>query len=413
MKTKLGKWGYYKYLRRGEVTSLLHQVYSAQSTGEKPLLMLRQRPVHLERVEKHRKRAKLPAPHGSQSTVALGNMARAEDHRGIPSTLIPNHLKATENLLHNVDILIKTSFETQRWKFFTNERLILSSPNEDREKSNLHEFLADIDNAKALATSGHIDDAGLSWQRAFGRVNRLVKAQYHDIIPNLLQKINDLSNGGYQEIADMLRKHIADMARTIPNSRNSTALVKFAALELCQFSEIEEHVMTHFSRLFHFYLGATCYSSFVMTMNAARRQLERKQWQSCESVLPDLELLDATFGASNRRSMDVLSLRLEVQYRRVQYFAVKADAGTLIFRANMIENDDWLAYYYLTRGYYFLGSAQFHLGEKESAEESFTCALEADRKLCLINDYSIFNTEKALMRGYLADMYAELDTAEA
>jgi hypothetical protein len=277
-------------------------------------------------------------------------------------------------------------------------------------KSNLQEFIADIDNAKTLATSGRVIDAGLSWRRAFGRVNELVKAQYHDIIPNLVQKINDLNSGGYHEVAGMLKKHIADMARTTPSSQNSRALVSFDALELNVFSGIEENIMTQFSHLFYFYLGATCYSSFVMTMNAARRQLAQKQWQSCESVLPDLELLDASFGASNRRSMDVISLRLEVEYRRVQYAAVKVDAGMLIRRANMIENDDWLAYYYLTRGYYFLGSAQFHLGEKQDAEDSFACALVADNLLCLIKDFSIFNAEKMIMQRYLEDIHSKSDT---
>jgi hypothetical protein len=134
MKTRLDKWGYYKNLKRGDVASLLPQVYSAQSTGEVPILMLRQRPVDLERVEKHRKRAKLQPPQGLQSTVAVGHLARAENHRALPPTLIPQHLKITEKLFHNIDILIKSSFETQRWRFYTNERLILSSPNEDVEK---------------------------------------------------------------------------------------------------------------------------------------------------------------------------------------------------------------------------------------------------------------------------------------
>tara|TARA_R110002003_G_scaffold214_33_gene16306 strand:- start:1874 stop:3109 length:1236 start_codon:yes stop_codon:yes gene_type:complete len=411
MKTRLNKWGYYKNLKRGEVASLLHQVYSAQSIGERPLLVLRQRPVDLERVEKHRKRAKLQTPQGLQSTVALGHLARAEHHQVIPSSFTPKHLKATEKLFHNVDSLIKSSFETRCWRFHTNEQLILSSPNEDVEKINLQEFVADIDSAKALARSGRVVDAGLSWRRAFGCVNGLVKAQYHDIIPNLVQKINDLNNDGYHEIAGMLKKHIADMARTTPSAQTSSALVSFDALELTLFNEIEENIMTQFNHLFHFYLGATCYSSFVMKMNAARRQLAQKQWQSCESVLPDLELLDASFGASNRRSMDVVSLRLEVGYRRVQYAAVQVDAGMLIHRAAMIENDDWLAYYYLTRGYYFLGSAQFHLGEKQEAEETFACALAADHKLCLIKDFSIFNAEKVMMRRYLEDIHSKCETA--
>ena len=162
--------------------------------------------------------------------------------------------------------------------------------------------------------------------------------------------------------------------------------------------------MDHFNKLFHFYLGPTCYNSFVMMMDAARRQLFKHPWATFEDNLPALPGLDAVFGPSNRRSLDVISLRAEVLHRRGQYREVEAQGRLLIERAGGIENDEWQRFYNLTRGYYFVGSALYHLGEIVGAKESFALALWADRELCLIDDFSIFNAEKATIKRYMEDM---------
>lgn len=357
--------------------------------------MLRQRPVDYEKVEKHRKRAKLPKPEITQQ------IARAQSAPSIPSQYVPAHLKASESLFHSIEILIARSFETAHWKFYSNDRLIHSSPNEDAEKIELQEFIGDIDCADEAAKSNNFSAAGKFWQSAFDRVPTLVQAQYHDVIPNLLQKINDLQAAGYTEVADKLRSYVAGMARA---KTPDNPLVAFQELGLEQFRGIEQVVMSLFSRLFEFYLGAACYSSFVMLMDSARRRLVHNPWEQCDDVLPNLFQIDVVFGPADRRSMDIISLRIEVEYRRLRYGEVKRHAEMMIQRADMILDDDWLMYYYLTRSYYFLGCAQFHLGEKMEAQESFARSLLADYNLCLIKDFSIFNTEKIMMRKYLEEL---------
>jgi hypothetical protein len=104
--------------------------------------------------------------------------------------------------------------------------------------------------------------------------------------------------------------------------------------------------------------------------------------------------------------MDVISLQIEIEYKRCQYIAVKRDAGVLILRANMIDEDKWLMYYHLMRGHYF-AYTHFHLGEKLVAKWNFVCALVAYHHLCLIKEFSIFNAEEIIMGSFLKMIHGE------
>lgn len=370
--------------------------------------MLRQRPVNLEQIEKHRKRARIPSFGQTRTDVNLVNSARPALFQTWFPSLPLRETRVLEKLFHDAEMLIKSSFETHRWKFHTNELIIVSSSNQKVEKINLQEFVAECDSAIAAADVQQFVKAGLLWQHAFSRVKRLVEAEYHDVIPNVLQKINDLNNCGYRKVASLLKNHVADIARTTRTSTTfqTDVLVGLGTLDLDQFGGLEAGIMEQFNTLFHFYLGAVCYNSFVMTMNAARRRLLRDRWSACDDFIPGLCHLDIVFGPSNRRSMDVISLRAEIMYRRHQFMEVEAEARMLVQRADTIVYDEWQRCYYLTRGYYFLGCSQFHRDDIRAAEESFANTLLADQQLCLINDFSIFNAEKTAIKRYLEAMHS-------
>jgi len=76
----------------------------------------------------------------------------------------------------------------------------------------------------------------------------------------------------------------------------------------------------------------------------------------------------------------------------------------LVQRAEMIQNDDWQRFYHLTRGWYFLGCAQYALKKRHEALGSLRNALHNEQELCKVDDYHIFTAEKVAMWKYLADL---------
>ncbi|KAI3323512.1 hypothetical protein HD806DRAFT_496946 [Xylariaceae sp. AK1471] len=83
------------------------------------------------------------------------------------------------------------------------------------------------------------------------------------------------------------------------------------------------------------------------------------------------------------------------------------EATLLIERAEMIQNDAWLRFYNLTRGWYFLGSAQYVLKKRNVAIESLSNALRCNDELCKIEDFHIFDSETVTILRYLEGLKSD------
>ena len=282
----------------------------------------------------------------------------------------------SKRFFHDVVGLVQGSFESNTWRFNGNNAIIINTSKQVAERKFLHDFLAGIDIGCSVAQKGGTNLAFQHWNRAFNLVPFLITGRYHDHLPNILQKINDLNRNGYNEVARSLQNHIARMSQEYTRQGCKTARLykSFESLNLDQMEEIEERLMKAFRKLFEFYLGQTCYNSFVMMMNAAMRRLTRCSWISLDECLPKLEDLDKRFGPADPRTLEVIRSRLSLCFLRKEYRQMAEEAPILIDRAKKIHNDSWQQSYFLTKGYYRLGSAQHELGEYSNAKGNLSKA---------------------------------------
>jgi hypothetical protein len=93
--------------------------------------------------------------------------------------------------------------------------------------------------------------------------------------------------------------------------------------------EIEERIMKQFIKLFELYLGYLCYNSFVIMMDEARRRLLQYLWATFD-CLSDLSDLDSVFGSSDRRSLDVVSMRVQILSYRGMHVEAEVDVSMLV-----------------------------------------------------------------------------------
>lgn len=308
-----------------------------------------------------------------------------------------------EKLLFDVNNHIRVSFESGVWTFDGNERLIRSSPAQSSERNSLHAFLGGLDISCAAFAAGNFQLAGGYWRQGFREIETLVMGQYHDTIPNMIQKINDLNGQGQLEVAVLLKKQITRSSMTYqsPDRSRLSILEVLEKLDLEYMLEIEERVMQCYVELFDLYLGSQCYSSFVMLMNAARRKLTRNPSATFEECLPDLSVLDNSFGPSNQRSMDVVRLRVETLNLRGLHEQTEIEAYVLVERAAQIEDDQWKQLYYLTKGWFYVGSAQYLLGKPDIATENLSQSLRCEERFSRIDHSGLFNPERLIMLKYL------------
>ena len=164
--------------------------------------------------------------------------------------------------------------------------------------------------------------------------------------------------------------------------------------------EIEERIMKQFTKLFELYLGHLCYNSFVMIMDGARRRLLQCPWATFD-CLPEISYLDSYFGPTDRRSLDVIGMRVEILSHRGMHSEAEVEALALVQRAGMIQSDDWQRFYNLTRGWYFLGSAQYFLRKRDVAIQNLCNALHSDDELCKIDEFHIFEAERMIILKFL------------
>jgi hypothetical protein len=376
-------------------------------SGDGSALALRQRPVNLEKIEKHSRRA-FPRYLRPELLTKLAQDPRKEAlDQSLPQSLpVFQNWRLPEKVLHGVDALVKSSFESGRWCFNGNDLIINSSPSQVSEVQSLHDFLGDIDSGCNAADTQDFFSAGFYWKRAFVGLEALIQGQYYDIIPNLIQKINDLNRQGRSELADSLKKHAANCGKKFlaPNDSNLSIYNDLGSLEMALVVDIEERIMRRFSELFELYLGPLCYNSFVMMIDAARRRLLQYPWTTFEDCLPAIAYLDATFGPTDRRCLDVIGMRVEISSQRGKFEDTENEALLLVQRAEMIQNDDWRRFYHLTRGWYFRGCAQYALGKRDAATESLQGALRYEQELCKVDDFHIFNAERVIILKYLEDL---------
>jgi hypothetical protein len=200
LKTKLGQWGYTKNVKRCEVVQILRERARRQ-----PAIIVngyaftgRQRPVNLGKIERHRKRAGLPGQQQSLLDPVQSNTTDIIWQKLPPSfpTSQPPNLRIPEKLFHDINIFIKGSFETGLWSFKGNSFIIMSSTSQDSEIKVLHDFLGHFAVGSHVAGLQNFALAGICWKRAFVNIEALVVGKYHDIILNLIQKINDINRQG-------------------------------------------------------------------------------------------------------------------------------------------------------------------------------------------------------------------------
>lgn len=83
----------------------------------------------------------------------------------------------------------------------------------------LHDLLVNLDSGCASAQAEDFVVAGNHWKAAFIDLEILVKGQYHDIVPNLIQKITDVRRQGLPDLAEKLQQHIAKCSNVLLKPR--------------------------------------------------------------------------------------------------------------------------------------------------------------------------------------------------
>lgn len=387
MTAQLHSWGIQKNIKKEQALTILQEIERRKNEGKDTEYSIDCRPVDLRRVERHAQRARF-----SKNTLWASQAAASASTQVTCSTPPPTvsamllreeQWRIPEKLIFDVERLIISSFESGIWRSNGKDQIIRSSEDQSREKQLLHGFLGSLISGTEAANDTDMILAGAFWSDAFQKVDHLVQGQYHDIIPNLIQKINDLNAEERGDLASLLQKHIADCGQQFlaPSCSTQSFYVGLGQLDMVHMIELEERMMKGFNILFDKYLGQLNYNSFVMMMNHARRRIYRDPCVRLEDVLPPIDHLDRTFGMTDRRTLDVIAMRVEVSAHRNMLEQVQTEATIFIRRAEMIVDDDWVRFYNLTRGWNDLGCAQYVLRKKQDAMMSFDNALASDDAL--------------------------------
>lgn len=417
LKTKLGKWGYSKNLKRGDALQIIQTKARREAQGKQSAVFLRGRVVDIDKVARHAKRAGLlhpqqqqtALPDESRALVATRDVVCITPPPSLPGSLpVIQQWRVPEKILVDVDALIRGMFEARSWRPNGHDLLIRSSWSQTSESITLERFRANLNNGSDAARRSDFGVAFDYWKAAFIQVETLVKAEYHDVIPNLVQRINDLNAEGQGDVAARLKTHIAECCRTFAaltktNSSRLSILRGLGQLDMAHMVDVEEKILRCFKELFEdeCYLGPLYYNSFVMMINTARRRLQRSPWIGFDECLPDLSRLDALFGPWDRRTLDVASLRVEILILRGRLGEAEAEARAFVDRADAVQNDEWQRFYNLTRACFFLGSAQYALRKRGEAIESLSDAQRYEVELSKLNDFGIFTGEKVRIKIYL------------
>lgn len=85
------------------------------------------------------------------------------------------------------------------------------------------------------------------------------------------------------------------------------------------------------------------------------------------------------------------------------YQQTEAEAFLLVERAGSVENNQWSQLYFLTKGWYYAGSAQYFLGQ-DTARENLSHALDCEARFSRFDRTGLFNPEKLTVQKYLDDL---------
>lgn len=313
--------------------------------------------------------------------------------------------KVPEQILYNNVALITGSFESSRWTSAGKELIILSSPNQEIEKTALHQFLAQLEMAKTSASLGQVHKAGAHWRQSFEHADILATGQYHDTLPNILQKVNDLRIEGHGAVATKLVSYLAECSAAHSACGSIRAIYQALRLvHLDDMGDLEERVMQGYVDLFDKFLGLGHYNSFVMRMNLARRRLSRNPMARLEDHLPSLEFFDDLFGESDTRCLDIIRLRVETLFQRGNYIGTEKEANLLVARASLKVKDPWQQLYFLIKGYYHLGLAQYRLGKMDSANSIMYQGIQCIGEFSLLDEYGVFDSDHATLMSCLQEL---------
>jgi tetratricopeptide (TPR) repeat protein len=393
-----------------------------KAAGKDSEFYWQQRPINMDDIQRYSQRNKIKIIPRPQSSIPTSRQLTSNELvcRTPPPAerplQLPPQLRIPEKVFHDVDRLVRRSFESGAWRFAGNERIINSSPAMEEEQKHIMVYLSSVDLGCAAVGTGDFSSGVAQWQRAFLVVEDLIKGAYHDIIPNMLTKLTDLHNRGFSDVASMMMQHISQLCLAYQNSDHpiSQVFAKLNDISVEHLVEVEDKIRTLFHKIFEVYLGSNCYNTFVMDMDRAKRRLDSSELADLDKCLPSLSSLDEVFGSTNCRPLDVLRLRIEIMYQRRQYQALVEEALVLIDRADKKHDDPWQRHYFLIKAYYYSGSSHFHLGNYECAKVYLECALHLYEKFLEIDWSDQFDSEKAFMLEKLEFMKLALsgqDTA--
>lgn len=403
-KNRLKKWGYNRNTKRSVVLAV--ERHKNEAEGNKVPVYLNERPLDMKRIENFRKRERIQASSSRPAQAKpplpdlhVQGLVRKTQPNSAPSPTLasPLTLRTPEELISNMSNYIKGSFEVKNWRMNGMEQIIFSSKNQELDVDRLQSFLTALDTGCSNFATGDRYSGEVQWRKAFREIEPLVQGDYHDIIPNIVQKINDLNEGGHPQFAEVLKTHVAQLGSGFQQGHIKASIYgSLADVSLDQMRNLEEVIMRCCSDLFELYLGDRCYNSFVMKMDMARRRLSQGQWVDISDNLPALSILDHKFGLSDRRPLDVIRLRIETLYQRKQYMEARAHSSMLIQRAETIENDEWQRHYFLIKGLYYAGTSSCYITGNQLVAES-----NLSRCFGLIEDFyqldhtfAMFDTEK-------------------
>jgi hypothetical protein len=385
MNTQLGRWGYFKNIKRGQAFAIIRERNRRMTEGKDSDFTIQSRPVDLRKVERHCQRAGFSIKatqckwHESVSTEVTCRTPPPTTSIGF---MREEQWRVPEKLLFDVDHFIKGSFEAGLWTWSDQFTILHSSDDQGNEPMLLYSVKNDLISGWGAAEVKDFVLAGSFWANAFQNVDNLVRGQYPATIVDLVRVINDLNQRSGQKLARMLQQHIMACCQVFlkPGSATFSIYDGLERLEMTHMIDVEERIMKRFHELYEVYLGPAKYDSFIMAIEYARRRLH---WDECiqlEDVLPPVDVLDRTYGISDNRSLIVISIRIEIAGERGWLEQVETESSILIQRAGLILDDNWMRIYYLTIGWFHLGYAQYYLGKDELAITSFNNALAIDEE---------------------------------
>jgi hypothetical protein len=352
---------------------MLRQVEHTKNQGPDRVLTLHGRITNVAKIARYSKRNQLVRRPGTREIVD-----QIAELSVIPRRIeSPETIQIEEKFLHNIQLYIKGSFELGLWRFVDNEHLIESSTVQPKDQHSIYSFYSGVRSGCERLNAGEGKIGGIHLGDAFKSIDELVLSTYHDVLPNIIWQLTDLYNGGPEQrkLAEMIRQHITEAAQTypLPDDPRRPIFKAFKSLDLSHMKDLEDKMMDCFVDNFRFFLGARCYSTFVMESNRARRRLDWANYLTLDECLPDLHVLDQVFGPSNLRPLEVIRRRTEVSFKRGLYAQTKTESNRLVERALLVcpENEAWTRQYFLLKGLQYLGDSQFCLRESAGATAAY------------------------------------------